>query len=37
MLLDIRDVTGRRNGIREEYTFNNAAKTPKMLTFVPHP
>ena len=34
---DIRIIQGGGTVIREEYTFNNASKTPKMLTFAPAP
>jgi uridine kinase len=34
---DIRIIQGGGTVIREEYTFNNVAKTPKMLTFSPAP
>jgi uridine kinase len=34
---DIRIIQGGRTVIREEYTFNNATKKPKMLTFAPAP
>lgn len=34
---DIRMLQAGETVYREEYTFNNAAKTPKMLTFVPSP
>jgi len=34
---DIRKIQGGETVYREEYTFNNAAKTPKMLTFVSSP
>lgn len=34
---DIRIIQGGGTVIREEYTFNNAAKKPKMLTFAPAP
>jgi len=34
---DIRIIQGGGTVIREEYTFNNATKKPKMLTFAPAP
>lgn len=34
---DIRKIQAGETVYREEYTFNNAAKTPKMLTFVSSP
>jgi uridine kinase len=34
---DIRKIQSGETVYREEYTFNNAAKTPKMLTFVSSP
>ena len=34
---DIRIIQGGGTVMREEYTFNNASKKPKMLTFAPAP
>lgn len=34
---DIRKIQNGETVVREEYTFNNSSKTPKMLTFAPAP